>query len=703
MVVDKDGVHDHVARSYRAYRWLRGQPFDVVYFVDSLGCGFHAVLAKHLGLAFEQTALVVGAQSPTSWQAEGNRRLLPYTSRLQTDHIERFAVAHADAVVAPGPQLLDWMHRTGWALPERVFIQPHPFPLDGRRNAPAAGREGPIREIVYFGRLEPRAGLMLFCQALSRLPADTAARIEVTFLGSAPQDADDGPFDAQGHVERSARPWPFKWRIVAGHSREDELAYLDAAGRLAVIPAVADSSPTAVGGCLARRLPFITSRACDIPEMIDAADRDLALFDPTPLALADKIAAVVASGASAPRPALAPSEIDQGWIGLPALAATWKSFPPQVVPAVGGDAPAITVCLVHRNRPDTLAQALDGLRRQTFRQFDVVLVDDGSDDPAALAALDGLVPEFERRGWTLIRQANRYLGAARNAAWRQARGHYVLFHDDDNVAMPHQLETYHRAAEHAGADVLTCATVPFSGLAPPPEHDVSTDAVWLPIGAALAGGAYENVFGDAQALVRREVLEALGGFSEDFGVGHEDWELFARAALAGYRVLTVPAPLFWYRVSEESMLRMRVDDDADHLRSARPYLELLPPQLRPMLWLAISNARRGAPIELLQYQNGLLRTERMELRQRYGELEEKLAEIGSALRDALLEVTASHSMKLTRFLRNLRNRMSGRPIETADLPPASPRADLARLLMTYTSLSWDLAAPLRLVRRLTRR
>jgi hypothetical protein len=60
-------------------------------------------------------------------------------------------------------------------------------------------------------------------------------------------------------------------------------------------------------------------------------------------------------------------------------------------------------------------------------------------------------------------------------------------------------------------------------------------------------------------------------------------------------------------------------------------------------------------------------------------------------------------MKLTRFLRNLRNRMSGRPIETADLPPASPRADLARLLMTYTSLSWDLAAPLRLVRRLTRR
>jgi len=151
------------------------------------------------------------------------------------------------------------------------------------------------------------------------------------------------------------------------------------------------------------------------------------------------------------------------------------------------------------------------------------------------------------------------------------------------------------------------------------------------------------------------------------------------------------------------MLRMRVDDDADHLRSARPYLELLPPQLRPMLWLAISNARRGAPIELLQYQNGLLRTERVELRQRYGELEEKLAEIGSALRDALLEVTASHSMKLTRSLRNLRNRMSGRPIETADLPPASPRADLARLLMTYTSLSWDLAAPLRLVRRLTRR
>jgi GT2 family glycosyltransferase len=90
--------------------------------------------------------------------------------------------------------------------------------------------------------------------------------------------------------------------------------------------------------------------------------------------------------------------------------------------------------------------------------------------------------------------------------------------------MPHQLETYYRAAEYASADVLTCATVPFSGSAPPTGYDESTDAMWLPIGAALAGGAYENVFGDAQALVRREVLEALGGFSEDFGVGHEDWE-----------------------------------------------------------------------------------------------------------------------------------------------------------------------------------
>jgi glycosyltransferase involved in cell wall biosynthesis len=119
--------------------------------------------------------------------------------------------------------------------------------------------------------------------------------------------------------------------------------------------------------------------------------------------------------------------------------------------------PEISVVLVHRNRPEKLRQALDGLQSQEFRNFEVILVDDGSTEPAAIRALKQLETEFHERGWRIILQENKYLGAARNAGWRDARAEYILFHDDDNICMAHQLGTLLAAARRTNADVLTSA------------------------------------------------------------------------------------------------------------------------------------------------------------------------------------------------------------------------------------------------------
>ena len=54
---------------------------------------------------------------------------------------------------------------------------------------------------------------------------------------------------------------------------------------------------------------------------------------------------------------------------------------------------------------------------------------------------------------------------------------------------------------------------------------------------------------------RREAFEALGGYTEDRGVGYEDWEFYARAARAGFAVDTVPAALYLYRFTPGSMQR----------------------------------------------------------------------------------------------------------------------------------------------------
>lgn len=225
--------------------------------------------------------------------------------------------------------------------------------------------------------------------------------------------------------------------------------------------------------------------------------------------------------------------------------------------------------------------------------------------------------------------ANGYLGAARNAAARLSRGAWLLYVDDDNVAKPHMLVAFATAAARSGADVLTCANHKWpSAEAPPqPEAAALVDAAsgallepapddwaasaaagsaergagahWLPLGPCAELGAHANCFGDAHVLIRRAALERVGGYTSDYGLGLEDWELYARLAMRAARDaaearaaggealppvqhLVIPSPLYWYRLSRGGGMLARQHADgaeagaqrlADRLRSLRPYVE----------------------------------------------------------------------------------------------------------------------------------
>src|SRR5207253_8691679 len=125
--------------------------------------------------------------------------------------------------------------------------------------------------------------------------------------------------------------------------------------------------------------------------------------------------------------------------------------------------------------------------------------------PEALRLLAGLEGPFRARGWRLLRQENRYLGAARNAAARRARGEYLLFMDDDNCAKPHELSTLVRVAARTGADVVTTFMDMFEGDGPP-GAGAGPACRWLFAGVGPLAGIARNCFGDANALVRRDAF-----------------------------------------------------------------------------------------------------------------------------------------------------------------------------------------------------
>jgi O-antigen biosynthesis protein len=585
-----DAPH-HCWRAYRVYLWLKAhaEQFDLAYFPEWKGESYYALQAKHLGLAFAQITLVVVTHSSTTWAESGNYALPRQFDDLVLEFLERRSTELADVVISPSQYMLDWMAQRGWHISAPTHVIQNLMPADAIAAADAEPTAFAVTEWVFFGRLERRKGLHIFLDALRRVPPEARAGVRVTFLGKAIRTPD---FDSLALIAEKLADWPQPPQILADHDRDQALAYLRHPGRVAVIASLVENSPYTVLECVLARIPFVAADVGGIAELIHPDDRARALFKPTPMGLAQTLQRLGAERYSPPRPAQAAAATRARWLALQdelVAAGTPAST------EASGEGPHITVCLVHYDRPHLLAQALDSLRQQTYRHFDVVLVDDGSPSRAAQQYLEGLRDEFVWRGWTLHRQANAYLGAARNAAVRLARGEYVLFMDDDNLAKRDELAVFAQAAQRSGADILTTVSDVFrdadnAGQPPPASREL-----WVPLGNAAGLGVFRNVFGDANALVRRSLFERLGGFTEDYGVGHEDWEFFARATLAGADLQLVPEPLFWYRVGNASMLRAG-QAQTDHARSVRPYWEGLHQGIGPALALALHLQRQPAPI-----------------------------------------------------------------------------------------------------------
>jgi len=297
------------------------------------------------------------------------------------------------------------------------------------------------------------------------------------------------------------------------------------------------------------------------------------------------------------RPQIAEWLRRQGWLSQAAWAGEECVLPAaEEIPQRAGigdvaSSPLVSVCLAHHNRPRLLAQALRSIDRQDYSPFEVVLVDDGSTEPAALAALSELERDFARRGWKLIRQPNLYAGAAYNTAARHARGEYLLFMDDDNYAKPGEISTLVRAALHSGADILAPLLDVFAGDREP-TPDLQPLRRTLFVGGEAVAGLFRNCFGDTNALVRRETYLALGGCTEDVGVPYEDWEFYSKASLQGYRIEVVPEALVWYRLSPEGITGT-TSPFSGHHRRFRPYRHAGPPAMRELAHLSYGLKLRG--------------------------------------------------------------------------------------------------------------
>jgi len=217
----------------------------------------------------------------------------------------------------------------------------------------------------------------------------------------------------------------------------------------------------------------------------------------------------------------------------------------------------VSVIVVNWNGKKYLADCLQSLRAQTFSDYEVILVDNGSTD----GSVEWIQENFP--GWVrVLRNArNEGFSGGNNRGIRAALGKYIVLLNNDAQADSLCLEELVKVAEeNPRAGMLACKIYLQGGskIIDNVGHLIYRDGLNRGRGRLEADlGQYEKIEevffpSGCAALYRREMLDEVGLFDEDFFAYGDDTDLGLKGRLAGWKCLYVPKAVVHHRYSQSS-------------------------------------------------------------------------------------------------------------------------------------------------------
>jgi hypothetical protein len=210
--------------------------------------------------------------------------------------------------------------------------------------------------------------------------------------------------------------------------------------------------------------------------------------------------------------------------------------------------PRVSVVMPAYEAAETVGGAVASVLWQTYRDVELVVVDDGSTDET------GSIVAAHPRPVRLVRQENAGVAAARNRGIAEASGDLIAFCDADDVLLPQHLEALVETFDRATGGIATAnsywllpggihpARVRHKGRFPAPERQ--------------RRAILEQNFVSTMSVFPKRLVDEIGPFDESLRQA-EDWDFWLRAILAGRRVVHQPRPLALYRWGETGLSSAR--------------------------------------------------------------------------------------------------------------------------------------------------
>jgi len=241
--------------------------------------------------------------------------------------------------------------------------------------------------------------------------------------------------------------------------------------------------------------------------------------------------------------------------------------------------PTVSVVIPCFNLGQYLEEAVDSVFAQTFQDFEIFIVDDGSTDKAT----QELLATYKRPRMRVLRTENRGLSAARNTGAANTTGKYICMLDADDRLDSRYMQMSVTALD---SDPSISFVSHWCRVFGDEAYDWKPDRCDFPtlLDVNTVNGA---------ALVRRSALEAVGGFDESMRTGCEDWDLWIAMVARGFTGRILPEVLYYYRRRAGSMSRTMMQDDC-HSRLYRFLVEKHANSYRTHLPALLSRRARDA-------------------------------------------------------------------------------------------------------------
>lgn len=221
-------------------------------------------------------------------------------------------------------------------------------------------------------------------------------------------------------------------------------------------------------------------------------------------------------------------------------------------PGGGSGGPQVSIITPAFNTGPVFQETVTCIRRQSFQNYEWIIVDDGSTDPQFLSRLAELEAQDARV--RVIHQENRGPGAARNRAVQEACADYICQLDSDDLIEPTFIEKCLWALiSNPQYSFCNSYAVGFGDRA----------YLW-PMGFERGAEFLQENRVSPHAVIRRAAHIETGGYDETIRHGHEDWDYWLNLAEKGHWGYTIPEYLLWYRWRANSRVWETLADPARH-------------------------------------------------------------------------------------------------------------------------------------------